>query len=89
MSAPVERAPSVLSRRVGAAWLVTTPDDPDVHELRGGAALVWERLAAPTTVDDLTAGLAAEGAVADDLGAEIESVVQALRELGAAREVPA
>ncbi len=87
MSAVVERSPSVLSRRVGAAWLVTTPDDPDVHELQGGAAIVWERLERPTTVEELVAGLEADGVEEPDLYDQVEDVVRDLTRLGAVREV--
>jgi hypothetical protein len=78
-----------MSRRVGAAWLVTTPGDPDVHELRGGAAVVWERLEEPIAVATLVSDLAAEGAAVDDLGAQVSGVVRSLQELGVAREVRA
>ncbi len=66
VSAVFERSPLVLSRRVGASWLVTTPDDPEVHELQGGAAIVWERLHGPTSIDALTEGLLAAGVTAPD-----------------------
>lgn len=87
MSTPIERSPSVLSRRVGAAWLVTTPEDPEVHELRGGAAVVWDRLEHPTSVDALVVGLAADGAQAADLRSQVEGVVGSLQDLGVLREV--
>jgi hypothetical protein len=85
----VERSPSVLSRRVGAAWLVTTRDDPDVHELQGGAAIVWERLEGPTTLEELVAGLEADGVEEPSLREQVEDVVRDLTRLDAVREVAA
>ena len=83
----MERSPYVLSRRAGAFWLVTTPDDPDVHELRGGAAIVWDRLDKPMTIDALTEDLVADGARGPDLRAEIDGVIQALQDFGVLGEV--
>ena len=82
----IERSPAVLSRRVGAAWLVTTVDDAELHELLGGAALLWEKLEKTTTVDELTALMGVEGTVPGDLPAQVRSVVEALRKLGIVRE---
>jgi hypothetical protein len=83
----IERSPSVLSRRAGAAWLVTTQEDPDVHELRGGAAIVWERLEQPSSVEVIAAGLETDGARAADLRSQVAGVVDTLRNLGVLREV--
>lgn len=77
------RAPEVLSRRVGAVWLVTTPEDPDVHELAGGAALMWERLAEPASADALVDEFAAAGAPRR----EVEGCLRLLRSIGALQEV--
>jgi hypothetical protein len=87
MSAAFERSPLVLSRRVGASWLVTTPDDPDVHELQGGAAIVWERLSRPTLIDAVTEDLRAAGVEVPDLGSQVECVLQSFRALGLLHEV--
>ena len=87
MSAVFERSPLVLSRRVGALWLVTTLEDPEVHELQGGAAIVWERLHGPTSVDALTEGLLAAGVMAPELSSQVEGVIQSLRALGVLRDV--
>ena len=87
VSAAFERSPLVLSRRVGASWLVTTLDDPDVHELQGGAAIVWGRLDRPTLIDALTEDLLAAGVEVPDLGSQVESVLQSFRALGLLHEV--
>lgn len=80
----VRRSHDVLSRRVGAVWLVTTPDDPEVHELAGGAAVVWELLAEPSSVEALVGELAGAGAPRD----EVLSCLGSLRSIGALVEVP-
>lgn len=63
----VRRSHDVLSRRVGAVWLVTTPGDPEMHELSGGAAVVWDRLAEPLPVEVLVGDLVDEGAPPRDI----------------------
>ena len=79
------RSHDVLSRRVGAVWLVTTPDDPEVHELAGGAAVVWELLAERSPVDALVGSLVEMGAPRD----EVHMCLESLRSIGALSEVPA
>ena len=87
MSALIERSPNVLSRRVGASWLVTTADDPDIHELQGGAALVWERLEPPTSIDALIGDLLAAGVKAPDLRSQVEGVIRSLQTIHVLQEV--
>ena len=88
MSSLIERSPNVLSRRVGAVWLVTSRDDPDVHELSGGAAIVWERLSSPTSADELTEALMLAGTDdAPDLRSDVERVFRTLQKLGLVQEV--
>ena len=67
----------VLTRSVGADVLVTTPDDPNVHLLSGGAAAVWSELQASRTLPDLVVRLAGAHAVA---GGQIEGQIQACLE---------
>jgi len=86
VSSLIERSPDVLSRRVGAVWLVTTPDDPDVHELSGGAAIVWERLDDPSSIDAVTEALMLAGAESPDLRSDVEHVFRSLQDLGVLRE---
>jgi hypothetical protein len=86
LSAVFERSPLVLSRRVGTSWLVTSLDDPNVHELQGGAAIVWERVDRPTSIDALTEELLAAGVEAPELSSQVEGVVQSLRALGVLQE---
>jgi hypothetical protein len=68
-----QREPTQLSRRVGAVWLVTTQNDSYLHELQGGAALLWEQLTTPSTVEEL---VAATGA-----GEEAEQPLEVIRGL--------
>jgi hypothetical protein len=78
------REPTQLSRRVGAAWLVTTPNDSHLHELRGGAAIVWEKLATFSTVDELVAATG-DSKEAEELREVIRDLVDALCGLGVVR----
>jgi len=76
-SARFGRSRRVLSRSVGADVLVTTPDDPNVHELLGGAAAVWADLEAPRTLPELVDRLSGAHAVA---AGQIEGQIQACLE---------
>ena len=75
------REPTHLSRRVGAAWLVTTPNDPLLHELQGGAARVWDELATFSTVDDLVRATGVGGGP-EESREVIRGLVDALCSLG-------
>jgi hypothetical protein len=55
----VHRSPAVLSRTVGDHVLLASLDRPNVDELSGSAAVVWELLATPLTTAELMDELAA------------------------------
>jgi hypothetical protein len=78
------RSERALWRRVGASVLVTTVDDDEVHELMGGAVVVWEELATPSAVDDVVRRLVrATGMTPGDLRPEVATCVQTLADIGA------
>ncbi len=77
------RSAEALSRRVGAEVLVTTPGDPDVHELSGGASAVWLGLEIPSTLPVLVGRLAlGYGVRAGQISAQVEECVMTLLGLG-------
>lgn len=53
------RAPASLWRELTGVTLVRTVDDPEVIELWGTGALLWEALKEPVTLDELAWDLAA------------------------------
>jgi hypothetical protein len=82
------RSRRVLSRTVGAGVLVTTPDDPNVHELSGGAAAVWGDLEVPRTLPELVDRLAGAHAVGEDqIAGQIRACLDDLVALGVVEEV--
>lgn len=82
------RSDRALSRRVGAEVLVTTPGDPDVHELSGGAMAVWAVLEIPRTLTELVDDLAgAHGAQPAEIADDVEGCLLTLMACGAVEEV--
>jgi hypothetical protein len=78
------RSERALWRRVGASVLVTMVDHDEVHELTGGAVVVWEELATPRAIDDVVRRLVrATGMTAGDLGAQVTACIQTLADIGA------
>lgn len=77
------RSSDALYRRVGIDVLVTTPGDPQLHELSGGATAVWEGLHVSPTLQELVDRLAAEhGMQADQIEGEVEACLEMLLALG-------
>ena len=77
------RSVEVLSRRVGAEVLVTTPGDAELHELTGGASAVWRDLDVPRTRHELVDRLAAEHDVEpSDIEQDVTACLDTLRDLG-------
>jgi hypothetical protein len=64
---------------VGASVLVTTPDDEEIHQLAGGASVVWEQLAETRGVEDMVAAIGkATSLAADELRAQVQGCVEDL-----------
>jgi hypothetical protein len=82
------RSPAALYRRAGADVLATTPADPEIHELSGGAVAVWEALTSPLDADELIGRLASEHAVgADRIAEQVRRCLEDLARLGLVEEV--
>jgi hypothetical protein len=80
------RSPEALSRRVGIDVLVTTPGDPEVHELSGGAAAVWDALDAPLTLEALVERLADRHEAAPEaIAPEVDGCLRTLEAIGVVR----
>jgi hypothetical protein len=81
------RSQTALHRRMGTDVLVTTPTDPEVHQLSGGAVGVWEALDSPLALDELVARLAREHALGGARIAEqVRRCVEELARLGVLEE---
>jgi hypothetical protein len=73
----------VMVRRVGPDVLVTRPDDPQTHELSGGATAVWEGLYVSPTLPELVDRLALQhGMEVEQIEGQIESCLEMLLGLG-------
>ena len=82
------RSPAALYRRAGADVLATTPADPEIHELSGGAVAVWEALTSPLDADELSARLASEhGVGADGIAEQVRRCLEELAGLDLVEEV--
>ena len=59
MTAPrIVASPKALVRRFGDEVLLAAADGDEIHRLTGTAAIVWDALAEPTSVDAVVARLA-------------------------------
>jgi hypothetical protein len=82
------RSPAALYRQAGADVLATTPVDPEIHELSGGAVAVWEALASPLDADELIARVASEhGVGAAGIAEQVRRCLEELARLGLVEEV--
>ena len=77
------RDPGVPHQKLDEETIVVDPRTREVHLFNETAARIWELLASPATVDDLTAALADEyDAPAEELRASVEETLGALRDKG-------
>jgi len=82
------RSPRVLERHVAGGVLATTPSDPAIHELSGGAASVWSELVLPWTVDEVVGRLAAaHGAERGSIADQVLRCIEELLAIGLLEEV--
>lgn len=82
------RSPEALWRDAGSTVVVTTASDPDVHELLGGAGLVWSELADPRTISELLEQLAATYDVSGEvIEQQVSGVLETMRGLGVVEEI--
>ena len=77
------RDPGVPHQKMDEETIVVDPRTREVHLFNETAARIWELLASPQTIEDLTASLADEyDASADELRAAVEETLNALRDKG-------
>jgi PqqD family protein of HPr-rel-A system len=77
------RDPGVPHQKLDEETIVVDPRTREVHLFNETAARIWELLASPATVDDLTAALADEyDAPAAELRASVEETLGQLRDKG-------
>jgi len=77
------RDPGVPHQKLDEETIVVDPRTREVHLFNETAARIWELLASPATVDDLTAALADEyDAPAEELRASVEETLGTLRDKG-------
>jgi PqqD family protein of HPr-rel-A system len=77
------RDPGVPHQKLDEETIVVDPRSREVHLLNETAARIWELLASPSTVDDLTAALADEyDAPAAEVRGAVEETLAALRDKG-------
>ena len=82
------RSPEALWRDAGSAIVVTTASDAEIHELLGGAGLVWSELADPRTVSELLERLAATYDVSGEaIEEQVSGVLETMRGLGVVEEI--
>jgi PqqD family protein of HPr-rel-A system len=77
------RDPEVPHQTLDEETIVVDPRTREVHLFNETAARIWELLAAPCSVDDLTAALADEyDAPADEVRASVEETLAVLGQKG-------
>ena len=77
------RDPGVPHQKLDEETIVVDPRTREVHLFNETAARIWELLASPASVDDLTAALADEyDAPAEELRASVEETLGHLRDKG-------
>lgn len=83
MTTTYARDPGVPHQKLDEETIVIDPRTREVHLFNETAARIWELLAAPSTVDDLTAALADEyDAPSDELRASVEETLGVLTAKG-------
>jgi PqqD family protein of HPr-rel-A system len=84
------RDPGVPHQRLDEETIVIDPRTREVHLFNETAARIWELLASPVSVDDLTAALVDEyDAPAAELRASVEETLGLLRDKGLLASPPA
>ena len=77
------RDPGVPHQKLDEETIVVDPRSREVHLLNETAARIWDLLASPRSVDDLTAALADEyDAPADEVRAGVQETLAALNDKG-------
>ena len=77
------REPGVPHQRMDEETIVVDPRTREVHLLNETAARIWELLASPRSLDQLTATLADEyDAPDDEVRAAVEETLATLRDKG-------
>ncbi|HXJ20074.1 MAG TPA: HPr-rel-A system PqqD family peptide chaperone [Polyangia bacterium] len=77
------RDPGVPHQKLDEETIVVDPRSREVHLLNETAARIWELLASPRSVEDLTAALAEEyDAPAGEVRGAVQEMLGALRDKG-------
>jgi PqqD family protein of HPr-rel-A system len=77
------RDPGVPHQKLDEETIVVDPRSREVHLLNETAARIWELLASPRSLEDLTAALAGEyDAPADEVRGAVEETLATLRDKG-------
>ncbi len=77
------RDPAVPHQRLDEETIVVDPRTREVHLLNETAARIWELLATPRSLDDLTGALVDEyDAPAEEVRASVEETLAVLRDKG-------